>query len=60
MNAERRIVLVTGSNGRIGTEVMRRLTGRFSDVVGLDRSMSDPHAALVELAARVARTWSRP
>jgi nucleoside-diphosphate-sugar epimerase len=42
MNAERKIVLVTGSNGRIGTEVMRRLTGRFSDVVGLDRKSPSP------------------
>ena len=29
-----------------------------ADLVGIDRSMADPHEALVELAARVARTWS--
>ncbi|MGJ9423724.1 glycerate kinase family protein [Aeromicrobium sp. CF3.5] len=29
-----------------------------ADLVGLERSMSDPYGALVELAARVARTWS--
>jgi dTDP-4-dehydrorhamnose reductase len=32
MNAEENIILVTGSNGRIG-DAVRRLTGRFSDVV---------------------------
>ena len=43
MNAESgiktdsRIILVTGSNGRIGDAVMQRFTGRFSDVVGFDR-----------------------
>ena len=30
-----------------------------ADVVGLERSLAEPHAAVVELAARVARTWSR-
>ena len=42
MKPERKIVLVTGSNGRIGTAVVRRLTGRFSDVVGLDRKAPSP------------------
>ena len=37
MKLEKKIVLVAGANGRIGTEVMRRLTGHFSDVVGFDR-----------------------
>jgi nucleoside-diphosphate-sugar epimerase len=36
------IVLITGSSGRIGTAVMRRLTGRFGDVVGLDRKAPSP------------------
>jgi len=36
------IVLITGANGRIGTEVMRRLSGRFSDVVGFDRKAPSP------------------
>ena len=30
---ENGIILVTGSNGRIGGAVMRRFAGRFSDVV---------------------------
>jgi nucleoside-diphosphate-sugar epimerase/uncharacterized membrane protein len=37
MEPEKKIVLITGSNGRIGTAVMERLTGHFSDVVGFDR-----------------------
>lgn len=36
------IVLITGSNGRIGSEVMRRLTGQFSDVVGFDLKAPTP------------------
>ena len=42
MNAGKNIILVTGSNGRIGDAVMRRLTGRFSDVVGFDRKAPAP------------------
>ena len=36
MKTERGIVLVTGSNGTIGSAVMRRFAGRFADVVGFD------------------------
>lgn len=36
------IILVTGSNGRIGDAVMRRFAGRFSDVVGFDRKAPKP------------------
>lgn len=36
------IVLVTGSNGRIGSAVMRRLRRRFDNVVGLDRKAPGP------------------
>ena len=42
MEPEKKIVLITGSNGRIGTAVMERLTGRFSDVVGFDRKAPSP------------------
>jgi len=42
MNAEKNIVLVTGASGRIGSAVMQRLTGRFSDVVGFDRKAPTP------------------
>ena len=33
-----RIIIVTGSNGRIGDAVMRRFAGRFAAVVGTDRA----------------------
>jgi len=33
---------VTGSNGTIGDSVMRRLSGRFDEVVGFDRQAPDP------------------
>jgi len=36
------IVIVTGSNGRIGDAVMRRFSGRFSTVVGFDRKSPAP------------------
>jgi nucleoside-diphosphate-sugar epimerase/uncharacterized membrane protein len=36
------IIIVTGSNGRIGDAVMRRLAGRFQDVVGFDRKAPKP------------------
>jgi len=38
----KRIVLITGCNGRIGSAAMQRLTGRFSDVVGFDRNAPAP------------------
>jgi len=36
------IIIVTGSNGRIGDAVMRRFTGRFDAVVGFDRKALGP------------------
>jgi nucleoside-diphosphate-sugar epimerase len=42
MNPEPGIVIVTGSNGRIGDAVMRRFAGRFDDVVGFDRKAPGP------------------
>jgi nucleoside-diphosphate-sugar epimerase len=42
MKFEDDIVLVTGSNGRIGGAVMRRLRQRFDNVVGLDRKAPAP------------------
>jgi len=36
------IVVVTGSNGRIGDAVMRRFAGRFESIVGLDRKAPGP------------------
>ncbi len=42
MTPEHGIIIVTGSNGRIGDAVMRRLAGRFTDVVGFDRKAPKP------------------
>jgi nucleoside-diphosphate-sugar epimerase len=36
------IVIVTGSNGRIGDAVMRRFAGQFESVVGFDRKAPAP------------------
>ena len=55
MKTERDVVLVTGSNGRIGTAVMQRLTGRFSDVVGFDlKAPTPPPPDCVRIAVDIA------
>ena len=41
-NTDPGIIIVTGSNGRIGEAVMRRLSGRIGDVVGFDRKAPTP------------------
>ena len=38
------IIIVTGSNGRIGDAVMRRFAGRFGEVIGFDRKAPEPPA----------------
>lgn len=42
MKSDRGIIIVSGSNGRIGDAVMRRFAGRFDDVVGFDRKAPQP------------------
>jgi len=42
MKPQNAIILITGCNGRIGTAVMRRLSARFDNVVGLDRNVPEP------------------
>ena len=42
MQADTGIIIVTGSNGRIGDAVMRRFAGRFPTVVGFDRKAPTP------------------
>lgn len=42
MTQDRGIIIVSGSNGRIGDAVMRRFAGRFEDVVGFDRKAPKP------------------
>jgi nucleoside-diphosphate-sugar epimerase len=54
MNPERKIMLITGSNGRIGTAVMKRLTGRFSNVVGLDHKTPSPPPGCTHIPVDIA------
>lgn len=42
MKPKGEIVLITGSNGRIGTAVTRRLRERFDNIVGFDRGAPAP------------------
>ena len=42
MVPDKGIVVVTGSNGRIGDAVMRRFAGRFEGIVGFDRKAPGP------------------
>lgn len=42
MTPTKGIVVVTGSNGRIGDAVMRRFAGRFESIVGFDRKAPGP------------------
>lgn len=42
MTPENGIIVVTGSNGRIGDAVMRRFAGRFESTVGFDRKAPAP------------------
>jgi nucleoside-diphosphate-sugar epimerase len=42
VKSDQGIILVSGSNGRIGDAVMRRFAGRFDDVVGFDRKAPQP------------------
>ena len=42
MAKEKGIIVVTGSNGRIGDAVMRRFAGRFESIVGFDRKAPAP------------------
>lgn len=55
--------LVLAGQVEVGSREMRAMgvesAYAMSDLVGLERSMEEPREALAELAARVARTWSR-
>ena len=42
MTPESGLLLVTGSKGEIGQDVMERFAGRFEQVVGFDRKAPDP------------------
>ena len=51
--AEPGIVIVTGSNGRIGEAVMKRLAGRFSAVIGFDRAAPTPQPDCVYVPVEI-------
>jgi nucleoside-diphosphate-sugar epimerase len=42
MNDTSGLILVTGSNGRIGSALMRRLTGKYGQVIGFDLKAPAP------------------
>uniref|UniRef100_UPI0035317F71 NAD-dependent epimerase/dehydratase family protein n=1 Tax=Pararhizobium sp. IMCC3301 TaxID=3067904 RepID=UPI0035317F71 len=42
MNDTSGLILVTGSNGRIGSAIMRRLTGKYGQVIGFDLKAAAP------------------
>lgn len=52
-HADQGIVIVTGANGRIGDAVMRRLAGRFGDVVGFDRKAPKPPPGCVYVPVEI-------
>ena len=55
MKSQPGIVLITGCNGRIGSAVTQRMTGRFTDVVGLDRTApTPPPPGCVRIAVDIA------
>jgi nucleoside-diphosphate-sugar epimerase len=55
MKSQPGIVLITGCNGRIGSAVTQRMTGRFTDVVGLDRTAQvPPPPGCVRIAVDIA------
>ena len=63
MKPKRNIVLITGCNGRIGSAVMRRLTGHFSEALlhGCVKGRSCPYPSMPYEAICERRTeWGRP
>ena len=53
MKADQGIIIVSGSNGRIGDAVMRRFAGRFDDVVGFDREAPQPPPGCVHVSVDI-------
>ncbi len=42
MNDMSGLILITGSNGRIGSALMKRLTGKYGQVIGFDQNAPTP------------------
>lgn len=59
MNPKGDLVLITGSNGRIGTALMKRLREHFDNVVGFDQSAPEPPPPeCVRIAVDISSTES--
>ncbi len=55
MNNKSGLILVTGSNGRIGTAVMKRLTGKYGQVIGFDlKAPAPPPPECVRIAVDIS------
>jgi nucleoside-diphosphate-sugar epimerase len=55
MNDSPGLILVTGSNGRIGNAVMKRLTGKYGQVIGFDlKAPTPPPPECVRIAVDIA------
>lgn len=54
MNDTSGLILITGSNGRIGSAIMRRLTGRYGQVIGFDlKAPAPPPPECVRIAVDI-------
>lgn len=60
IKAEEGIILVTGSNGRIGGAVVRRFAGRFSDVVVRAEGSSEWTLPMPRDVSLLSRSAQRP
>jgi nucleoside-diphosphate-sugar epimerase len=55
MNHTSGLILVTGSNGRIGTALMQRLTGKYGQVIGFDlKAPAPPPPDCVRIAVDIS------
>ncbi|MDQ2765366.1 MAG: NAD-dependent epimerase/dehydratase family protein [Pseudomonadota bacterium] len=55
MNDTSGLILVTGSNGRIGSAVMKRLTGKYGQVIGFDlKAPAPPPPECVRIAVDIS------
>ena len=55
MNDKSGLILVTGSNGRIGTAIMKRLTGKYGQVIGFDlKAPAPPPPECVRIAVDIS------
>jgi nucleoside-diphosphate-sugar epimerase len=59
MNNNSGLILVTGSNGRIGTAIMKRLTGKYGQVIGFDlKAQAPPPPECLRIAVDISSDTS--